>query len=81
MDDTFTIIKENPPVLNIARAGTNAVISWPSSLLNYQLERKTNITAAPWLPAAGPVAIFPGGQAVTVATTNSQQIFRLRSAP
>ena len=81
VDDTFTIIKENPPVLNIARAGTNAVISWPSSLLNYQLERKTNITAAPWLPAAGPVAIFPGGQAVTVATTNSQQIFRLRSAP
>ncbi len=81
VDDTFTIIKENPPVLKIARVGTNAVISWPSSLLNYQLERKTNLTAAPWLPAAGAVANFPGGKAVTVATTNSPQLFRLRSAP
>ena len=80
-DDTFTIIKEAPPVVKIARAGTNAVLSWPASLLNYQVETKPAVSAPTWQPAGGTVSNFPGGKFVSLPATNSQKIFRLRSAP
>ena len=80
-DDTFTIIKEAPPVVKIARAGTNAVLSWPSSLLNYQVETKPAVSAPTWQPAGGTVSNFPGGKSVSLPATNSQKIFRLRSMP
>jgi hypothetical protein len=81
VDDTFTIIKEAPPAVNIARAGTNAMISWPASLLQYQLEGKTTVEAPEWQPAGGVVLDAPGVKSVSVPATNSQQIFRLRSLP
>jgi hypothetical protein len=81
VDDTFTIIKEAPPAVNIARAGTNAVISWPASLLQYRLEGKTTVEAPEWLPAGGTALDLPGLKSVSMPATNSQQIFRLRSLP
>ncbi len=80
-DDTFTIIKEAPPEVKIARAGTNAVLSWPASLLDYQVEGKPTVTSLTWQPAGGTVSNFAGGKSVLLPATNSQKIFRLRSQP
>ena len=80
-DDTFTIIKEAPPVVKIARAGTNAVLSWPASLLNYQVEGKATVTTPTWELTGGTVSNFPGGKSVSLPATNSQNIFRLRHQP
>ncbi len=80
-DDTFTIIKEAPPVVNIVRSGTNAVISWPASLLDYQLEGKTTLEAPEWLPAEGSISLLPGGKSISIPATNSHHFFRLRSLP
>jgi hypothetical protein len=57
--DRFTIIKEVPPKLNIAYAGTNVVLSWPAYQTNYFLRSTTNL--------APPIS----WQAVTNAATNS----------
>ena len=60
----------NPPILSIARAGGNVLLSWYTSDSGYTLEAKTNLSpAVPWSAVPGTPAIvgsqyvFPEGPA------------------
>lgn len=81
VEDTFTILKDTPPVMRIASAGTNAVISWPTSLLDYQLEGKSASEAPQWLTVSGAASTNGGRKAIAVPAIGNQQLFRLRSVP
>ena len=81
VDDTFTILKEAPPMMQIAGAGGNAVVSWPTSLLDYQLEAKATVNAATWSPSGGTVATNGPRKTVTLPATGAQKFFHLRSLP
>jgi hypothetical protein len=86
VDDTFTILKGDfpnspPPVMKVARDGTNAVISWPMSMIDYRLESAATIHAPQWSPVD--VGIMTNGhrRAVSVPAAASNQFFQLRSVP
>jgi hypothetical protein len=42
-----------PPPLNIALAGTNAVLNWPTNITGFNLESATNLAAPSWTAVAG----------------------------
>ncbi len=55
VNDSFTIDKTAMP-LQIARAGTNAHITWPATDVRYQLESKSTVNpVASWSPSAANV--------------------------
>jgi uncharacterized repeat protein (TIGR03803 family) len=45
-----------PPSLFITRIGTNAVLTWPSNAVGFNLETTTNLTGA-WDPLAGQYSV------------------------
>jgi uncharacterized repeat protein (TIGR03803 family) len=60
-----------PPTLLIAHVGTNAVVTWPSNVVGFNLETTTNL-AGTWDPLAGQYA-------VTNAISGRQRFYRLKS--
>jgi hypothetical protein len=86
IDDTFTILKNAypgapQPTMHIARAGTNAVISWPTSLPDYQLESKPLVDGVQWTPVGGTPSTNGRRKAVTAPPVGGQKYFQLRSIP
>ncbi len=86
VDDTFTIIKSGypgapRPQMNIARAGTNAVISWPTSVPDYRLESKPALTPTAWTTVATVPSTNGRRKAVTVPAHPTNQFFQLRRVP
>jgi uncharacterized repeat protein (TIGR03803 family) len=60
-----------PPSLFITRIGTNAVLTWPSNAVGFNLETTTNLTGA-WDPLAGQYS-------VTNPISGRQKFYRLKS--
>ena len=86
IDDTFTILKDAypgapRPALHIAKTGTNALISWPTSLPDYQLESKTIVDGPTWTPVGGTPSTNGRRKGVTVPRVGDQKYFHLRSNP
>ena len=81
VDDTFTILKEAPPAMQIAKSGADAVVSWPVSLLDYQLEAKSTVNTPAWSPSGGTVATNGPRKTVTLPATGAQKFFHLRNLP
>ena len=86
VDDTFTIIKGDypgmpQPALSITRAGTNALITWPTSTTDYKLETKHVLDGSPWSPIGASVVTNGRRKSVSVPATIGQQFFQLRQAP
>ncbi len=84
--DSFTILKDDypgapRPALHIARAGTNAVISWPTSLPDYQLEAKTAVDEMQWSAAGGNLSTNGRRKRVTLPAVGNEKYFQLRSLP
>jgi hypothetical protein len=81
----FTVTIDNiivPPELKIVRAGSQVQVSWPTNLIDYQLESSTNFagsdvtghwSAYPQLPIVDAAQFKVGADA-----TNGMQWFRLR---
>jgi hypothetical protein len=69
------------PKMNIAAAGTNAVISWIVPSTPFHLQAKTNLTTANWTDVAAPVSLNPTNfqNQATLPRTNSSSFFRLTS--
>ena len=68
------------PSLNLARSNASMILSWPVTVLNFQLQENTNF-ALPnsWSPVAQP-AVTNGAQiSVTVPTSAARKFFRLKS--
>jgi len=86
VDDSFTLFKGDypgtaQPPLAIARAGTNAVISWPTSFPDYQLVSAPNIPSPQWSPPGGNVSTNGRRKSVTLPATNPPQFYQLRRVP
>jgi len=86
IDDSFTILKGDypgapQPALNIARAGTNSVISWPTSTMDYQLEAKSTVDGPVWSPVGGSVLTNGRRKSVAVPISATNEFFKLRSSP
>ncbi|HEY3852757.1 MAG TPA: LamG-like jellyroll fold domain-containing protein [Verrucomicrobiae bacterium] len=66
--------------LAIALSSTNAVLSWPSSGTNLQVQTTTNLAPAVWTPVNALVVTNGTVVSVTTPLTSGSQFFRL-SAP
>jgi hypothetical protein len=68
-----------PPRLNIARAGTKSILSWPLTASEYTLQIAAVVGATnAWTTASSPVLIF-GDQFITTNTSSAASTFyRLR---
>ena len=86
IDDAFTILKDAypgapRPTLNVAKSGTNGVITWPTSLPDYQLESKTTVDGLTWEPIGGTPSTNGRRKGLTVPTVGAEKYFQLRSIP
>jgi hypothetical protein len=69
----------NPPRLDIALAGTNAVLSWSTNPANYTLYMETNLTQGAWTPASGTVATAGTNYVLTNGLSPNPRFYRLVS--
>jgi uncharacterized delta-60 repeat protein len=68
------------PALNIARSNSFAVLSWPASFGNYQLQENTNISVSNgWSLVVTARSTNNGLISVITPATNSHKFFRLSS--
>ena len=76
--DYFTIIKEVPPILAIARSGASVLLSWSASQTNYVLRTTTNLTSAVSWQTVTNTATDAGGQrTVQLPRVDPNRFFRL----
>ncbi len=67
------------PALQIARAGTNAAVSWPAYPAGFRVESATNLGAPVWSTNALPPDEFTNSRnSLTLNATNALRFFRLR---
>jgi hypothetical protein len=67
------------PALQIAKAGTNAIVSWPAYPAGFLVEAAANLAAPVWSTNALPSNIFTNSRNnLILNTTNAAQFFRLR---
>jgi hypothetical protein len=79
----FTQITEmravKQPVLTIARAAPNVILSWPVSVASFELQTATEFSsAATWIPASASYATNNGVVLATVLQSRAGALFRLR---
>jgi uncharacterized delta-60 repeat protein len=68
------------PSLNIARTNAFAIVSWPVTGLNFQLQENTNLSFPnSWSPVSQPAVTNAGQMSVTVPGTVGRRFFRLKS--
>jgi hypothetical protein len=76
---TELIVSVVPPLLQIAEAGTNAVLSWPTNDIDFALVSAPNLTPnTGWSAVTNSVTIVGNQNTVTVAANNTRQFFRLK---
>lgn len=67
-----------PPVVSLARTGTNNVVRWPAWATDYQLQSATNVAASSW-PVVTNFPVLTGYDSVaTNSTTDGVCFFRLK---
>jgi hypothetical protein len=68
----------NTPLLQIARSGTNAVLSWPTNTVTFVLIARSNLlTTTPWTLVTNVPAIVGGQFVVTNAMTAASRYYAL----
>jgi hypothetical protein len=76
--DSFTIVKEVRPALQIARSGSEALVSWPASQTNYFLRSTTNLSSlTPWQSVTNTFTEAQGQLILRVNLSDPQRFFRL----
>jgi cyclophilin family peptidyl-prolyl cis-trans isomerase len=67
-----------PPMVSLARTGTNNVVRWPAWATDYQLQSTTNVAAPGW-PVVTNFPVLTGYDSVaTNSTTDGACFFRLK---
>jgi hypothetical protein len=67
-----------PPMLNINRAGNNAILSWTTNTVyTYTLQVKSNLVTGTWVNATNGVATSNGFFQVTVPASTTAAFYRL----
>lgn len=69
----------NPPILNIAAAGTNVILSWSTNDAGYTLESKTTLNPLTSWSALGTGVVAGAQFTVTNGAGSSSKIYRLRN--
>ena len=70
----------NVPLLKIAGAAPNVVLSWPSYDGDFGLESNANLTVpANWTPVAGTPVVVGNEYTVTNGTPGGDTFYRLKS--
>ena len=67
-----------PPVVSLARTGTNNVVRWPAWATDYQLQSATNVAATGWLAVTDFPALTGYDSTITNSTTDRACFFRLK---
>jgi uncharacterized repeat protein (TIGR03803 family) len=70
----FALSAPPPPSLEIASAGNQVVLYWPSSVYNYVLQATTNLSTSNWVTVSNGVPII----GVTLCNTSPGAFFRLQ---
>jgi hypothetical protein len=87
MRDYFTIEKGAPPddvrpSLTIQRVAEKAILSWPTSLLPFQLEATKRVEdEESWRPVPATPMRLGRRHSVTIDLVHSNEVFRLRAEP
>ena len=66
------------PQLTIARAGTNALLSWPGTAIPFDLQSKLNVAATNWTMVNGSFPATNGLVYAVVPLTTNPKFFRLQ---
>ena len=66
-----------PVILSLARAQTNAILSWTNVVTGYTLQASPSLSAPAWTNVTIPPANFGGNYVVTNAMTNNTTFYRL----
>lgn len=66
------------PQLNIASAGTNALISWPTFAASFQLQSNTNLATTNWAAVGGSLTTNGSQISTLVPISSPQNFFRLQ---
>lgn len=75
---TEMIVTETPPVLNLAAAGGQVQLSWPTNEAGFSLQSATNLSApVAWSAVTNAVAIVGTNHTVTVSSRAALNYFRL----
>lgn len=75
-----TVVDTSTPTFSIVLRGDTAVICWPVTCSNYQLEETSDLNAfISWSPVSASVMISADQNCVTVPLVGGQRFFRLRS--
>jgi hypothetical protein len=67
------------PSLSIARSNNNMELSWPASVLGFQLEATTNLSTPNWSQVSQSASNINGQAVVQIPVTPSAVFFRLHS--
>jgi hypothetical protein len=79
--DYFTLIKEAPLTLDIARSGTHVILSWPAYKTNYALTSATNLgSPISWQAVTNAATNSLGQRTVQVPISDPNRFFRLEGA-
>jgi len=70
-------IAEPQPVLKIAQAGTNALLSWPAGSLGYVLENTVSLSSPAWTTNL-PAPVLVNDQKVVTNQITTNRFFRLK---
>jgi hypothetical protein len=67
----------SPPLLNIARSGTNVVLSWPTNAAGFHIEAASTLVSPAWNTNFPAPAIVGTNNVLTNGASGSPQFFRL----
>jgi hypothetical protein len=71
----FSFVSIAPQAIQLTK--TNAVISWPSAVLGFQLQQSTNLTTGGWVNVTNPDNIANGEHQITVPLGPKNAFYRL----
>ncbi len=73
-------VQGGQPRLEVQPVSAGVSLSWPLSMVNYQLRAATNLNGGAWLPVPGTPAPFGAQNTLSVPATEAQRFFRLKTA-
>jgi hypothetical protein len=78
-DAVLVVDDSGSPSLTVERNGTNLVVSWFRSCVNYQLEENQTLNPANWSPVSTPVQDSGPQRTATIPIANGIRFYRLRN--
>jgi hypothetical protein len=68
-----------PPILNVANAGNNGLISWSATYTGYALEENGDLNTTNWMTATNSVVTMGGQNQVLISSPPGNNFYRLKS--